>query len=163
MPRPLRLATMLLLAALLPLRPAAAEAPALPEIRSVLDRLYVAFSFDAGGQPDWAAMRGLFLPGAVFVDPVKPGVPPRGKSADAFLADFRQWVESDPKLEAGFRERIVEARIEAFGHIAHAFVTFEGYVPGPSAAKAVTRGVDSIQLVASDAGWKVASFTTQYE
>jgi hypothetical protein len=142
---------------------AAAEDPAERDIRAVLDALYVSFSFDAGGQPDWAAMQALLLPGAVFVDPVKPGVPPRGKSADEFLADFRSWVETDPKLKNGFRERIVAVHGDHFGHVAHAFVTFEGYVPGPNPAKAETRGVDSIQLVKVGSAWKVASFATQYE
>lgn len=141
----------------------AAADPAAGEIRAVLDRLYLSFSFDAGGQPDWPAMQALFLPGAAFVDPIKVGVPPRGKPAAEFLEGFQSWVATDPKLKAGFRERIVAARIEHFGRIAHAFVTFEGYVPGPAAAKAETRGVDSIQLVLEGSAWKVASFTTQYE
>lgn len=163
----LRLAVALVLAALMVPRPAdAAEDPVDPvaqDIRAVLDALYVCFSFDAGGQPDWPAMKALFLPGAAFVDPIKVGVPPRGKSATEFVDGFQRWVATDPKLKAGFRERIVAVRIDHFGSIAHAFVTFEGYVPGPAAAKAETRGVDSIQLVLEGRDWKVASFTTQYE
>src|SRR5947208_16926034 len=51
------------------------------EIRRTLVALYAAFSFDAGAEPDWAAQRALFLPGAAFVDPVKPGVMPRAIGA----------------------------------------------------------------------------------
>ncbi len=160
----LRIAVALSLAALTAPGPAeAAEDPAVRDIRAVLDALYLSFSFDAGKAPDWPAMKALLLPGAAFVDPIRPGAPPRGKSTAEFLEGFQRWVATDPKLKKGFRERIVAVRIDNFGRIAHAFVTFEGYVPGPDAAKAETRGVDSIQLVLDGGGWKVAGFTTQYE
>lgn len=161
---PVALALLVFAATPVPAQPnGAAEDPVTRDIRAVLDALYVSFSFEAGGQPDWPAMKALFLPGATFVDPIKIGVPPRGKSATEFLDGFQRWVATDPKLKAGFRERIVAVRIDHFGRIAHAFVTFEGYVPGSDAAKAETRGVDSIQLVLDGRDWKVASFTTQYE
>ena len=130
-------------------------------IRRTLDRLYAAFSFEAGHVPAWTTMRALALPGAAFVDPVATGVAPHAVSLDAFITHFRAWVEGTPKGKAGFRERIVTARIDAYGHIAHAFVTFEGVVPGRAVAD--ERGVDSIELVRVGADWKVASFTTQYE
>lgn len=155
--------SLVMVALLVPPPSAAAEDTASRDIRAMLDALYLSFSFDAGQQPDWAAMKALLLPGAVFVDPVKPGVPPRGKSTEEFLAGFRHWVETDPKLKNGFRERIVAVRLERYGRIAHAWVSFEGYVPGPAAAKAETRGIDGIQLVLDGKDWKVAGFTTQFE
>ncbi len=137
------------------------------EIRRTLIVLYAAFSFDAGAEPDWAAQRALFLPGAAFVDPVKPGVMPRAIGSEEFLANFHRSVVTDPALRAGFRERIVVARLDHFGHVAHAYITFEGYVPRSDASvapAASTRGVDSVQLVCDDLGtWRVASFTTQFE
>lgn len=149
-------------------RPAAASAvdQEAAAIHRTLHALYEAFSFNAGAEPDWAAQRALFLPGAAFVEPTKPGVAPQAIGADAFLAHFRQWVTTDSTLRAGFRERIVATRVDHFGHVAHAYVTFEGFVPRPGAVAppARTRGVDSIQLVRDDHGaWRVASFTTQYE
>jgi hypothetical protein len=138
-----------------------AEAREVRNIRATLDALYDAFSFDAGGAPDWDGLRKLFLPGASFVDPVKPGTPPRAVGAEEFLAKFRSWVETNPKAKAGFRERIVAVRLDHFGHVAHAYVTFEGYVPAVGTAE--THGLDSVQLVLDGGDWKVASFTTQYE
>ena len=91
----------------------------------------------------WAAMRSRFVPGAAFVDPVQPPTAPRAIDLETFVAQFRQWVEGTPKGRAGFRERIVVARIDAFGHIAHAYVTFEGFAPGQAVAE---RGVDSIPV-----------------
>jgi len=150
------------------LAPATSAADILAErdIRRTLDTLYAAFSFNAGAEPDWATQRAVFLPGAAFVDPVTPGTAPRAIGADEFLANFRRWVITDSTLRGGFRERIVTLRIDHFGHVAHAYVTFEGFVPQPgvSTPPARTRGVDSVQLVRDDHGrWRVASFTTQYE
>lgn len=135
-------------------------------IRRTLDTLYAAFSFNAGAEPDWATQRALFLPGAAFVDPVTPGTSPRAMGADEFLANFHLWVRTDSTLRDGFRERIVTLHMDHFGHVAHAYVTFEGFVPQPGLATppARTRGVDSIQLVRDEHGvWRVASFTTQFE
>src|SRR4051812_35480023 len=73
-----------------------------------------------------------------------PGVP---RSAEEFLANFHRSVMTDPALRAGFRERVVGVRVDHFGHVAHAYVTFEGYVPRADAYAtpvASTRGVDSI-------------------
>ena len=72
------------------------------EVRRTLTALYAAFSFDAGAEPDWAAQRALFLPGAAFVDPVKPGVMPRAIGIEEFLANFHRSVVTDPALRAGF-------------------------------------------------------------
>ncbi len=129
-------------------------------IRSTLDELYSAFCFDAGGEADWAAQRALFADGAAFVAPFGPGTTPRAVDAEQFLADFKQFIRTSPLRETGYHERITDMDIEAFGGIAHAFVTFEGFVPGEPADR---RGVDSIQLVRAGDTWLVASFTTQYE
>jgi hypothetical protein len=142
-------------------RTALSDTAATRAVRRTLDSLYAAFSFEAGGEPNWRAMRALMLPGSAFVDPVRPPTPPHAIGADEFLANFRRWVQETPKGKAGFKERIVAARIDSFGHVAHAYVTFEGYPPGKTIAE--ERGVDSIQFVLDGTQWKVASFTTQYE
>ena len=139
----------------------AADARTTRAIRRTLDTLYATFSFDAGGAPNWTTMRALFLPGAAFVDPIKPSARPHAIDAERFIANFRQWVEETPKGKGGFKERIVAARIDHFGHVAHAYVTFEGFLPGVATAE--ERGLDSIQLVLDGATWKIASLTTQYE
>lgn len=136
------------------------------DIRRTLDALYTAFSFNAGTEPDWITQRALFLPGAAFVDRVTPGSAPRAIGVEEFVANFRRWVMADSALRDGFRERIMSVRMDHFGHVAHAYVAFEGFVPEPGVVTPPprTRGVDSIQLVRDDHGrWHVASFTTQYE
>ena len=128
---------------------------------STLVRLYTAFSFQRGREPDWQALRRLMLHGAAFVEPVRPNKAPRADNTTTFLATFRRAVRTDRSLSQGFVERIVATRVDVFGTIAHAYVTFEGTVPDVPGV--VTRGVDSIQLIHTARGWQIASFTTQYE
>ena len=141
--------------------PAPVPSPARSAIDATLAALYQAFSFDKGKEPEWSVMRSLFLEGASFVDPISDATQPRAIGVEAFITNFREAVKSAPAFRDGFRERLVAARVDHFGHVAHAYVTFEGFVPGERRAR--TRGVDSIQLVLSGTRWMVASFTTQYE
>lgn len=130
-------------------------------VRDTLDTLYRAFCFDAGGAADWATMRSLFAEGAVFVDPFEAGARPQGRGVEPFCASFAAWCADDAVRTSGLHERILHARIETAGNIAHAWVGFEGFEPG--SGKIRSRGVDSLQLVLDRGCWKVASFTTQYE
>jgi len=136
------------------------ESPDHASIRSSLSDLYTAFCFDPGEQADWEAQRSLFAEGATFVAPFAPGTTPRAVDTEQFLADFQQFIRTSPLGESGYHERITDLDIESFGGIAHAFVSFEGFVPGEPADR---RGIDSIQLVRDGDAWLVASFTTQYE
>lgn len=106
-------------------------------------------------------MRGLFADGAVFVAPIGDGKKPRAVGVEEFLSDFQAYVASDAVRDTGLHERILRARIDVYGRIAHAFVVFEGFRPGEDAAQ--SRGLDSIQLVLDGERWLVVSFTTQYE
>jgi hypothetical protein len=139
------------------------SAPADPErarLEATLADLYAAFDFDPQGQPDWERLRELCHPQALFVPPLRSGGEPRPIGLEAWLAEFRDWVEHSPETGTGFHERIVRLRLEHFGAVAHAFVTFEGFVPGDG--RAVTVGVDSLQLVRDGEQWRVVSFSTQY-
>ncbi len=129
-------------------------------IQETLDALYVAFCFDAGGEADWDAMRALFAEGAAFVAPFGEDETPRAVGEERFVEDFREFIRGSPLRETGFHERITHARVDVFGGVAHAYVVFEGFVPGEPASR---RGLDSIQLVRAGERWLVASFTTQYE
>lgn len=125
-----------------------------------LETLYRAFCFDPGGEPDWAAMRELFIDGAVIVAPFQPGQSPRAVGVEPFFADFRAFAASEEVRESGLHELILRARVELYGVVAHAFVAFEGFEP--RTGKLRTRGLDSIQLLLDRGRWRVASFTTQY-
>jgi hypothetical protein len=139
---------------------AGAHEAATNEIRASLDQLYRAFGFDAGGEPDWRAMEELFVDGAAFVAPFGAGQTPRAVRAPEFFSDFARYVASDPVRATGLHERILHARIDRFGVVAHAFVAFEGFEP--HSGKLRTRGLDSLQLLLDRGRWRVASFSTQY-
>ena len=127
----------------------------------MLVELYDAFGFEAGAEPDWGTQRRLALAGAAFVPSLRPGRVPVATGIDPFFADFRTFVCSEPWSSTGFKERIIGVHIECFGALAHAFVAFEGHVPGED--RAATRGLDSLQLVHDGDGWRVAAFATQFE
>jgi hypothetical protein len=134
---------------------------ALSSLELQIEELYVAFCFDARSEPDWRAQREIYLEGAAFVAPIRPGITPRGQDQESFIADFRAFSSSDGFVDTGFHERIIDTRIEIFGGIAHAFVLFEGFYPPEG--QAATRGVDSLQFVHDGSSWRLVSFTTQFE
>ncbi len=127
---------------------------------ALIQDLYVAFSFDANGEADWDALRGYFAEGATFVSPVPPGETPKGVDTETFLSDFQDFIRTSPLGKSGYHERVVHTRIDQVGAIAHAWVTFDAFVPGQPPDR---RGVDSIQFILDGTEWKLISFTTQYE
>jgi len=139
----------------------AAEPAEVTALRRTIDALYEAFCFEPGAEPDWEAQRAIYLAGATFVPPSRSDRAPVAQTTEEFLADFREFVRSEPYRLTGFHERIVGMTVDAFGGIAHAFVAFEGFVPGEEAAR--TRGLDSVQFVREGDAWRLLSFTTQYE
>jgi len=129
-------------------------------VRASVHELYRAFGFAPRGEPDWRAMSELFVDGAVFVAPFAAGQTPRAVQEREFFEDFRRFVASDSVRESGLHERILTARIDLYGVVAHAYVSFEGFEPLTGRAR--TRGLDSIQLLLDRGRWRVVSFTTQY-
>lgn len=129
-------------------------------MRASIDALYRAFGFAPRGEPDWRAMGELFVDGAVFVAPFEPGQTPRPAAQPEFFEDFRRFAASDSVRESGLHERILGARIDLYGVVAHAYVSFEGFEPLTGRPR--TRGLDSIQLLLDRGRWRVVSFTTQY-
>jgi hypothetical protein len=130
------------------------------ELEWLIEKLYGTFSFDAGAQPDWVGMESLFAQGANLVAPIRDGGEAEVTGAAVFLASFKEWIESSPVGKTGLHERVLDTRIDVFQNIAHAYVTFEGFVPGEECAQ--TLGLDSLQLVRDQGEWKLVSFSTQY-
>ena len=131
-----------------------------PALVATIHELYDAFSFDAGAEPDWATQRRIYLEGAVFVPPIRPGRAPVGEDTEAFLESFAELPRGEFG-ETGFHERIIGLRVDSFGGIAQAWVAFEGFRPGDG--ETLTRGLDGLQFVHDGEAWRLVSFTTQYE
>ena len=130
------------------------------EIRTMIEELYQAFSFDAGAEPDWDRLRALAVDGARFVSPIRTGEAAHATGIEPFLESFGKWVRESDEARAGLHERILQVGLDVFANIGHAFVTFESFVPPDGEANAL--GLDSIQLVRDVGQWKLASFTSQY-
>lgn len=144
----------------------AADPADVATIDSIIAALYDVISGPAGRKRDWDRFRSLFAPGARLI-PTTPRRPP-GTPADALLTGAEEYVPNaltpeesvqrrGPFLEGqGFYERETARRTEQFGHIAHAFSTYEGRLQAED-AEPFTRGVNSIQLVNDGKRWWIVT------
>lgn len=118
--------------------------------QAVLDA-YQSLHFTEGNDPDYEAIRRIFMEDAVFISF-------RGDSLDKvnlneFIAGFQDAVLSGQVRS--FQEAELFGRTEGFGKIAHRISTYGTYVNHPDSL--VERGINSFQLVKLEEGWKVHS------
>lgn len=106
------------------------------------------------GERDWDRLRHLYLPGARMIP---TGKRPNGEDGlrvmdpEQYIASVRPYF-----LEHGFFETEI-ARIEQrFGHLVHAFSTYESRHRADD-ARPFLRGINSIQLLQRDGRWWVVS------
>jgi hypothetical protein len=135
-------------------------------IDSIIAALYDVISGPAGKKRDWDRFRSLFAPGARLI-PTGPRRPP-GTAPDAPLTGKEEhgsraltpedYITRSSILleERGFFEREVARRTEQYGHIAHAFSTYESRHKAED-AKPFQRGINSIQLMNDGKRWWVIS------
>ena len=133
-------------------------------IDSIIAAVYDVISGPAGKKRDWNRMRSLFIPGARLM----PTFPrrPSGTPPDAPLAGTEEYVtqvisveefttRNDKYFETnGFFEREIARRTEVYGHIAHAFSTYESRHRADD-PKPFQRGINSIQLMNDGKRWWV--------
>lgn len=152
---------------------AAAANPAdVSSVDNILAALYDVISGPAGKPRDWHRFRSLFIPGARLMptSPVRPaGTPPdaplTGNEMYAtHVFDPEGYVERASKFFAteGFYEREVARRTESYGHVVHAWSTYESRHK-PDDPKPFARGVNSIQLMNDGQRWWVVSILWESE
>jgi hypothetical protein len=141
-------------------------------VDNILAALYDVISGPAGKVRDWDRMRSLFIPGARLM-PTSP-VRPEGTKPDAPLTgnegyathvfDVEGYVERASKFFAteGFYEKEVARRSESYGHIVHAWSTYESRHK-PDDATPFARGINSIQLMYDGKRWWVVSILWEGE
>lgn len=156
-PRPGVWAAMPLCAALLG-SGAAAQEPAAPAARpedvasidAIITAIYDVISGPAGEARDWARFRSLFAPGARLI-PTRIGedgaVSARRLTPDEFIESAGTYFE-----ENGFFESEIGRVTEEFGHIAHAFSSYESK-HGQEDAEPFQRGINSMQLLNDGERW----------
>jgi len=129
-----------------------------PSPEGVVQELYDIVTFPAGTTPDWDKLRALFLPEAVVV--LRSSREATSVfTLEGFVQDWLRFIEGSNVEETGFTEKIIRTQSTVFGDIAHVWVLYEAEIPGWG--RPPQPGVDSIQLVLREGGWKIASITNE--
>ena len=126
-------------------------------IEAVVQSAYNGLSFDEGEKPNYNMMRSAFLDSAIFRSY-------RAGTADVFTIE-QYMVNYRGAVEGGsfksIREQEIWGQTQVFGKVAHRFSTYVLYVNDMNTI--VERGVNSMQLVKTDQGWKINSITYDTE
>jgi hypothetical protein len=122
------------------------------QLDDVMRLFYEVISFTEGQTPDWQSMHGLFSPHARITRVTPEGVDYMD------LATFRNMAEE--MLEVGaftsFYEREIARRVDRYGNVIHVASAYETKI-SPRALDYIERGVNSLQLIWEDGGWKIVS------
>jgi hypothetical protein len=134
-------------------------------IDAIIAAAYDSISGPAGEKRDWKRVRSLFIPGARLVPTLKePGatsfegeIAPQMLDVEAFIARSAPYFEKD-----GFFEKEIARRTEQFGHIAHAWSTYESRHKADD-SEPFMRGINSIQLFYDGSRWWIVTIYWQHE
>lgn len=135
-----------------------ASADAAP-LDALIAALYAGVSYAPGEVRDPAALQALFVPDArVFVTRAGPGGRLKVDAMD--VAGFSR-LNQQRLAGRGFYEREVHREQTRYGGVVHAWSVFEAR-RAPDAAP-FARGANTLQLVDTDAGWRIAAITWELE
>ncbi|MBC7894698.1 MAG: hypothetical protein H7066_04755 [Cytophagaceae bacterium] len=136
-------------------RPAANPAD-VASIDAILKTLYDVISGPAGQARNWDRFRSILVPNARLMP---TGSRPGGAGASVAMLSGDDYVRrAGPGLErSGFFEREIHRVTEEYGHIVHAFSTYESRRTADLGEKPFSRGINSIQLLKDGGRWWVVS------
>lgn len=121
-------------------------------IESVIAANYASISFEKGQDPDWSLDRTLFAPGARLTRVFREGIasmdPDEYRHQFEAIRQERGWTS--------FWEGEIDSKIDVFGGIAHVASRYEAR-SSAGASEVLGSGVNSIQLIRRDEGWKIFS------
>lgn len=119
-------------------------------IDAMIAAVYEVISGPAGEPRDWERFRSLFVPGARLI----PTRVAEDGSVTAVMLTPDDFVEaSGPAImENGFFEGEIGRVTEEFGHMAHAFSSYESK-RSPDDAEPFQRGINSMQLLNDGERW----------
>lgn len=122
---------------------------------AILKSLYDVISGPAGQPRNWDRFRSLFVPHARLIP---TGSRPDG-GASAVVFGVEDYIKrAGPGLEKdGFFEVEIHRTTEAYGHIMHAFSTYESRRTASPSEKPFARGINSIQLLRDGGRYWVVS------
>ncbi|MGH7585964.1 MAG: hypothetical protein ACREMH_06935 [Gemmatimonadales bacterium] len=122
-------------------------------VEAILAATYDVISGPAGTR-DWDRFRSLFAPGARLIpvgcDSTRTTCRSRPRTPEEFARDAGEYFKTNP-----FYEREAHRVVERYGHIAHAFSTYESR-RAPDAEPFV-RGINSFQLFHDGKRWWVVN------
>jgi hypothetical protein len=121
-----------------------------PSIVGLLDELYAVISFEEGDDPNWSGLQALFSEHARVTR-----VTPDGTdflTPQTFLAMTQNMLEIG--VYTSFYEFEVARRIDQFGSVAQVWSLYETR-RNRAARDALSRGVNSIQLVRENGAWRM--------
>ncbi|WOD44044.1 hypothetical protein [Hwangdonia lutea] len=126
---------------------------------SIIGSLYDVISGERGEARDWALFKHLFKPDAKLIPSGKDkkGVyKVRYMKPDDYIKNSGKWL-----VDNGFFEKEIFRKVDAFGHIAQVFSTYEAY-KSEGDEEPFMRGINSIQLFYDGLRWWIVNiFWTQ--
>lgn len=119
-------------------------------IQEVVQQLYASISFTAEFPPDWERLRGLFVGPGQLVRNLAQG--PEMLTVDT----FQVWVENARGTGlTTFHEEETDSSTHLMDTLAHRASHYRATVGGPQGG--TIEGVNSIQLIQCNGGWKILS------
>lgn len=127
-------------------------------IDGIVKALYNCISFSKGVGPNYKVLRSLFHSQAQITAPKEDTA---GKispmTVEQFINYFDTSLKTEGILEVGAREEEIKRRTLQFKRIAN---VFSGYQFTPAGSKvALTRGINTIQLMHNDGRWWILSLS----
>ena len=143
-----------LISSIILLQPAFAQSNADTEsVDAILTALYESISGPSGEERQWDRFRNLFAEGAQLI-PIRV----TQDTTHAVFNDIESYIErANPYfLQNGFFEVEVARKTERFGHILHAFSTYESRNKTED-PEPFSRGINSIQLLHDGDRWWIVN------
>jgi hypothetical protein len=126
---------------------------------AIIAAVYDVISGPAGAERDWDRMRSLFLPGAQLTPSFES---PAGGYRVQYMS-VEHWIEGAKEWfsENAFFEVEIHRVAESYGHIAHAFSTYESRREADG--EPFARGINSFQLMFDGTRWWIVNIFWQGE
>jgi hypothetical protein len=128
-------------------------------VDAIIGAVYDVISGPGGAERDWDRMRSLFLPEARLI----PSFPDqdgryavRFMSLEDWISNATGWLADNP-----FFEVEISRVDERYGHISHAFSTYESR--RAAEGEPFTRGINSFQLLNDGERWWIVNIYWQGE
>jgi hypothetical protein len=128
-------------------------------VDAIITAVYDVISGPAGSERDWDRMRSLFLAEARLI----PSFPGLDGGYDHRYMTLDEWIAGAEQFfaENAFFEVEIDRVDERYGHIAHAFSTYESR--REAQGEPFTRGINSIQMLFDGDRWWIVNIFWQGE